>query len=298
MKKVIIFTIIIVIVLFNNVLLKENNNINAFDSSMQNKYSEYHNVDINKLPNDMFYKLNVGNMYIMTNSTTLIIKNLEDSEKFFYIIINNHVNKLGDEDYNPRKDASVYIIKNSDKFYLLVDKMHENDARFCNLYSIVNDKIELVETCSGRIDFVGYDYIIGYTDLGIIGYQRSEFKKVFKNGKLELEGEYKVVGNEYYPASLYYTLTKDLKYSEYDNNKKKYNEVVLKKGTKVRAVATDKKNYIVLETEEDKKGIVKIDKIDEEYDGNFIVNGETFMSYYFLDGTKQDYEVFSSMPVY
>lgn len=300
MKK--LFLIIIFILLPKPAYATNTELVDLKNISLEKEYSEHEYFDINKLPDNVFYRLSTDCKYIFNNKNNLIVKNLESSKKIFYIVINGNVIPLGNEDYNPRTDASAYIIKDRDKFYLLIDKMHEYDSRFYSLYIIVNNKIEIVEECSGRIDFVGYDYIIGYTDLGMIGYQRCEFKKVFRNGKLELDGEYKVIGIEdsspAYPIWKYYTLVKDLKYEEYNDKTKKYQEKVLKTGTKIRSLSTDAKTYITIEVEDGRKGNVKVDKVDDEFGRDFIVNGQLFMNYYFLDGTKYSIEVFSPMAAY
>lgn len=207
--------------------------------------------------------------------------------------------EIGIDGVHTSVDSSIYVIRSNNEYYIFVDKMYFYDGKSYRLYRLLKDKIELVEKESGRIDFVGYDYIIGYTDLGMIGYQRCEFKKVFRDGKLELDGEYKVVENHgQYPFWVYYTLVKDLKFEEYDRNLKTYKEKVLKAGTKIRTLSTDAKTYIEIETDNNKKGRIKVDKVEDKFGRDFIVNGHLFMDYYFLDGTKHSNEVFSPMPTY
>ena len=198
--------------------------------------------------------------------------------------------------------TSIYIIRDSSDYYLFVDRMYYNDTKYYRLYQLKNKKIELVEENYGKIEFVGYNYIIGYTDLGMIGYQRCEFKKEFRNGKFELDGEYKVTRNDdshpKYSIWEYYTLVRDLEYDEYDDKTDSYIKKVLKKGTNIRSLATDAKTYITIETEDGRKGNVKVERVDDKFLRDFIVNGEKFMYYYFLDGSKYDFEVFSSVPAY
>ena len=282
-----------------NVLFKDDSIFKVINLAFGDAICNNDVFDTSKLPDGMFYRLDADYKYMLNDRKYLMVKKYENSEKIFYVHMNNHVITLGDEDYNPRTDASAYIMKNKGDIYLLIDKMHENDVRFYNLYHVVDDNIVLIETGYGRIDFVGYDYIIGYTDLGMIGYQRCEFKKVFRNGKFELDGEYKVVGRDNeYPFWYYYTLVKDLEYEEYNDRTKKYRKKVLKAGSKIRALSTDAKSYINIEVEDGRKGKVKVDKVEDGFGRDFFVNGQLFMNYYFLDGTKYDYEVFNALPAY
>ena len=266
------------------------------------EYSEHKDFDVSKLPDEMFYKLNNNCKYLLDVTKELNIMSSEwGGIKIYYdkcMVDLGFDEEVALDNSHTLVDSSIYLVQNNGEYYILIDKLYMYDARGYNLYHLSNDKIELIENESGRIDFVGYDYIVGYTDLGMIGYQQCEFKKVFRNGKLELDGEYKVVENEgNYPFWHYYTLVKDLKYEEYDDNTKKYKEKVLKVGTKIRALSTDAKTYITIEVEDGRKGNVKVDKV-EEIDRDFIVNGHLFMNYYFLDGTKYSNEVYSPMPIY
>ena len=200
------------------------------------------------------------------------------------------------------KDSKAYLIKDKEVFYLFVDHMYYNDMKYFHLYKIYNGKIETVLEDFGYIDFVGSNYIIGYTYLGMIGYQKCEFKKIFMNGKFELDGEYKVSGNsDKYPSWKFYTLVNDLPYNEYDVNTKQITASKLKSGTKIRTISTDAKSYIKIETDKGLTGKVKIDRVDNELNSvyrDFVVNGQLFMKYYFLDGTKYIDDVYCSIPAY
>lgn len=298
MKILILTFTFVVFCLFNNTFAINNTKI-VKDIPMALEYSEYEDFDINKLPDGKFYKISNDYKYVLNNKQELAV--ITEDKYISYIVFNGIMYDLYNDvgDSGPRSDASVYLVRQNNKFYLFVDKMHFNDVRYYRLYSLSNGKIEIVEEEYGRIDFVGYDYIIGYTDMGMIGYQQCEFKKVFKNGKLELEGEYKVVEDEtFHPFWVYYTLVKDLEYEEYDDKKNNYKERVLKAGTKIRAISTDAKTYITIEVEDGKKGKVKVDKVDEEFGRDFIVNWQLFMDYYFLDGSKRDLEVYRFVPAY
>lgn len=297
-KKYIIFFLICLFLVgnkFNTNIANSENNI-----SLSAEYNKYVDFDINKIPDRMFYKLNQNCSYKIYNEKDIlkIIHNERAGLKIYY---NNDIEDLGDVEggsNHSSRDTNIYLISENGNYYILIDRLYNDDCRYYNFYLLLNSKINLIEENVGRIDFVGYDYIIGYTDLGMIGYQQCEFKKVFRNGKFELEGEYKVVedyGN--YPFWVYYTLVKDLNYEDYSEKTKKYQEKVLKTGTKIRALSSDAKTYITIEVEDGRKGKVKVDKV-EEIDRDFIVNGHLFMDYYFLDGSKYDYEVYSPMPVY
>lgn len=304
MKKVKAIFILVWFVFLNTFFVIDNNiankvnNINNVPLAVE--YSENADFDINKLPERMFYKLNYDCKYILNADDVLTIKLNEN--RISYITYNDFILNLFDDvgDWGAKLEASAYLIRDNGIHYLLIDKMASNDVKYYQIYGLINNKIESVEEECGRIDFVGYDYIIGYTDLGMIGYQRCEFKKVFKNGKLELDGEYKVTkvkGETSYPFWQYYTLTKDLKYVEFDNSTQRYSEKILKAGTKIRSTSTDAKSYIEIETEDKRRGKIKVDKV-EEIDRVFFVNGQLFMNYYFLDGSKYGYEVFRTVFAY
>ena len=303
MKK--LFLIIIFVLLPKPIYATSNVSIDFKSIPLAEEYNKYEDFNVDKLPEEMFYKLNYDCKYILNKSKQLYLKGSEWGGVIIYY--ENDMIDLGFgeengfdfDDPHTTSSSSLYLIRNKNEYYLLVDKLFFSDWKGYRLYHLTNDKIDLVEDESGRIDFVGYDYIIGYTDLGMIGYQQCEFKKVFRNGKFELEGEYKVVedyGN--YPFWVYYTLVKDLNYEEYSEKTKKYQEKVLKTGTKIRALSSDAKTYITIEVEDGRKGIVKVDEVKDVFGRDFIVNGHLFMDYYFLDGSKYDYEVYSPMPVY
>ena len=184
--------------IFLNVLLNASNNPKIMNLPLAKEYDSANSFSINQLPDGVLYKLNINCKYYIgeKDDTLQIIKNEQD---ILLIRYNNELLDLGDVEsgFNyASNDTNAYLIKDDNDYYLLIDKMYFSDCKYYHLYSLSNGKIELVEEESGRIDFVGYDYIIGYTDLGMIGYQRCEFKKVFKNGKFELDGEYKVVGRD------------------------------------------------------------------------------------------------------
>lgn len=303
MKKNILFFFLICLFLvgnkFNTNIADSENNI-----SLSAEYNKYVDFDINKIPDRMFYKLNQNCSYKIYNEKDIlkIIHNETVGLKIYY---DNDIEDLGDVEgglNHSSWDTNVYLIRENGNYYILIDKLYNNDCRYYHFYLLLDNKINLVEENIGRIDFVGYDYIIGYTDLGMIGYQQCEFKKIFRNGKFELDGEFKVVedyGN--YPFWVYYTLVKDLKYEEYDNETNRYKNKLLKVGTKIRSLSTDAKTYINIEVEDGRKGKVKVDKVEgmnESICRDFIVNGQLFMDYYFLDSSKYDYEVYSPMPVY
>lgn len=301
-KKYIIFFLICLFLVgnkFNTNIADSENNI-----SLSAEYNKYVDFDINKIPDRMFYKLNQNCSYKIYNEKDIlkIIHNETVGLKIYY---DNDIEDLGDVEgglNHSSWDTNVYLIRENGNYYILIDKLYNNDCRYYHFYLLHDNKINLVEENIGRIDFVGYDYIIGYTDLGMIGYQQCEFKKIFRNGKFELDGEYKVVedyGN--YPFWVYYTLVKDLKCEEYDNGTNRYKNKLLKVGTKIRSLSTDAKTYINIEVEDGRKGKVKVDKVEgmnESICRDFIVDGQLFMDYYFLDGTKNTSEVYSPMPVY
>ena len=300
MKKIVLIMLIFVI---SKTVYATNIEIIDYKSlPLAKEYNEYTDFDINKIPEGMFYKLAFDCKYILNVSNQLYIKGSEWGGVIVYYNKNMIDLGFGEEngfDFdNPRTsvDSSIYLIRSNNEYYIFVDKMYFYDSKGYNLYHLLEDKIEIVEDKSGRIDFVGYDYIIGYTDLGMIGYQQCEFKKVFRDGKFELDGEYKVVedadGCQFW---VYYTLVKDLKFEEYDDKSKIYIKKVLKAGTKIRTLSTDAKSYIRIETVGGRKGKVKVDKVDGR---DFIVNGKKFMNFYFLDGSKYDYEVFRALPAY
>ena len=300
MKKIVLIMLIFVI---SKTVYATNIEIIDYKSlPLAKEYNEYTDFDINKIPEGMFYKLAFDCKYILNVSNQLYIKGSEWGGVIVYYNKNMIDLGFGEEngfDFdNPRTsvDSSIYLIRSNNEYYIFVDKMYFYDSKGYNLYHLLEDKIEIVEDKSGRIDFVGYDYIIGYTDLGMIGYQQCEFKKVFRDGKFELDGEYKVVedadGCQFW---VYYTLVKDLKFEEYDDKSKIYVKKVLKAGIKIRTLSTDAKSYIRIETVGGRKGKVKVDKVDGR---DFIVNGKKFMNFYFLDGSKYDYEVFRALPAY
>ena len=90
---------------------------------------------------------------------------------------------------------------------------------------------------------------------------------------------------------------KDLEYEEHDAKTESYVKKILKKGTKIRSFATDGKTYIEIEMEDKRKGKVRVDEV-EGANRDFIVNGQLFMDYYFLDGSKYPHEVFDTMSAY
>lgn len=302
MKK--LFLIIIFILLPKPIYATNNTSIDFKSIPLAEEYGKHVDFDINKIPERMFYKLNTGCKYYIRNNKDVLYV-VDDKLGGLMLVYNTVSVDLGiDEDisideFHTTISSSLYLTRSSNEYYILVDKMFCYDYKGYRLYHLANDKIELVEDESGRIDFVGYDYIIGYTDLGMIGYQRCEFKKVFRNGKLELDGEYKVINevdsSPTYPIWHYYALVKDLKYEEYNDRTKKYKEKVLKAGTKIRSLSTDAKTYINIEVEDGRKGKVKVDKVEK---GDFFVNGQKFMYYYFSDESKSVNLIFNPVPDY
>lgn len=300
MKRIIIIfqvlaTLYISITFANNISIKSN------EILMAKEYTDDKTFSLMKIPNNYFYKLDVNSRYYVLDKNDIL-----DIYQYDYggIVIYYNTNVLDlryeyTDTFCSSKDTNVYIIKNENHFYLFFDKMSgDNDYRCYQFYYLTNNGIKLIETGNGKVDFVGYDYIVGYTSLGIIGYQISEFKKVFKNNKLELDGEYRVVGSydgyPTFPIWKLYKLVKDLEYDEYDSNNKKYNKKTLKIGTKIRALSTDAQTYILIETEKGDIGKIKIDKVDCD-NRDFYVNDKVFMNYYFLDGSKDSIEVFCPM---
>lgn len=283
--------------IFANSLIKKSNDTNL---ALASEYTKYNEFDLNKIPNRYFYKLNTNCKYYIYSKDDIL--SIYQNDKGGIVIGYNE--KFLDLTYDNGRhytstDTNVYIIKNGNQFYLFFDKLHFNDNKSYELYQLTNKDIILILSESGFINFVGYDYIIGCRDLGIIGYQRCEFKKVFKNEKFELDGEYKIVNRDnlkQFPNWKFYELTNDLQYSVYIKDNNKYEKSIAKKVERVRALSTDAKTYILIETEKGSIGKVKVDKVDEENDYNFIVNGKLFMDYYFTDGTKWGSDVYAVMP--
>ncbi len=296
MKK--LFLIIIIFLLIQKPIYATNAKLPDFLNNipLAQEYKENESFNISRIPERMFYKLNTDcKYYILNNKDVLYI--VDDKLGGLMLVYNTFPMDLGideeiaTDELHTTLSSSLYLIRSNNEYYIFVDKVFCYDYKGYRLYHLSNDKIELIEDESGRIDFVGYDYIIGYTALGMIGYQQCEFKMVLKNGKLELDGEYKVVENDgNYPFWHYYTLVKDLKYEEYDDKAKKYKEKVLKTGTKIRALSTDAKTYITIEVEDGRNGKVKVDKVRNR---DFIVNGQVFMNYYFIDGTQSHHTVYN-----
>lgn len=305
MKKIMIMAIFITFIVIGKVVANTNNSQDEFkDVQLAEEYNKYKDFDLKAIPERIFYKLNINCKYYLQNQndTLQVIHNKEDGMLVYY---NKEKLDLSDMEsgFNyAGKDTNAYIIRNNGIFYLFIDHMHYNDAKYFHLYKLFDKKIETVLEDFGRIDFVGYDYIIGYTSLGIIGYQMCEFKKVFRNGKFELDGEYKISDKDgEYPSWKFYTLVKDLEYDEYNEKAKTYNTRVLKSGTRIRALATDGETYVNIETDKGSTGKLKIDRVDKEANSiyrDFIVKGELFMKSYFLDGSKYIDDVFCSIPSY
>ena len=301
MKRIILIFQVLVII-YISITFANNESIKSNEISIAKEYIDYDNFNLMKIPDNYFYKLSSNSRYYLFDKNDIL-----DIHQYDYggLIIYYNTNILDlryeyTDSFFTSTDTNVYIIKNGDQFYLFFDKMGgDNDYRCYQFYSLTNSEIKLLETGNGKINFVGYDYIIGCRDLGIIGYQRCEFKKVFKNGKIELDGEYKIINRDnlmQFPNWKFYELTNDLQYDIYIKDNNKYEKSVAKKGERVRALSTDAKTYILIETEKGSIGKVKVDKVDEENDYNFIVNGKLFMDYYFTDGTKWGSDVYAAMP--
>ena len=176
----------IVAIFCNGIVFANNESIKNNSISLAKEYIDDASFTLMKIPDNYFYKLNVNSRYYVLDKNDILDIYQYDSTG---IVIHYNSNILDlrseyTETFCSSKETSIYIIKSDKKFYLLFDRMGgDNDYRCYQFYYLTNNEIKLIETGNGRIDFVGHDYIIGYTSLGIIGYQLSEFKKVFQNNK-------------------------------------------------------------------------------------------------------------------
>lgn len=301
MKKKIVILILMIFLGINTIFATNSyKKVSENDLPFAHEYSQNKGFDLNKIPDCYFYKLDRNCKYCIYSKDDIL--SIYQNDKGGILI--NYNERILDLTYDnggsyTSIDTSVYIVKEDNNFYLFIDKLHFNDNKSYELYQLTNKDMILILSKSGFINFVGYDYIIGCRDLGIIGYQRCEFKKVFKNGKIELDGEYKIINRDnlmQFPNWKFYELTNDLQYDIYIKDNNKYEKCVAKKGERVRALSTDAKTYILIETEKGNIGKVKVEKVDIENDYNFIVNGKLFMDYYFLDSSKRNSDVFAVLP--
>ena len=297
MKRIMIITVMILYtsVIFGNNGFKENSDINL---PFANEYSQYLEFDLNLIPDRYFYRLDCNYKYCIYDKNDVL--SINQNEKGGILInYNKHMLDLTFDNGSSytSKDTSVYIIKDAKDFYLFFDKLHFNDNKSYNLYQLTKNGIDLICSERGLIDFVGHDYIIGYKSLGIIGYQMFEFKKVFKDGKLLIDDEYKIAktNSVEFPIWKYYTLVKSLKCEEYSDSISKRHSITLNPGTKIRSVSTDANSYITIEIDDGRKALVKVDTVDIENDDIFFVNEKKFMDYYFLDGSAYPDKIFATV---
>ena len=292
MKKSILKFLICILIVILVILNKFNRECFLFAESYSNLTYEF---DLQKIPDNLFYKLSVDIEYLIDNQN--VLKVFKVDENGLQIKYNNQLLDLSDIDSTyASSDTNVYFVKFDKVKYIFIDRLHFNDWKSYRIYRLSDDKIELSYSDSGKVEFVGAVKIKGYEYFGLIGYQRTEFtKKINKSGKLVLDEEYIVVGDELFPITMFYELVRDLEYDKYDFNLNVTKKTILKSGTKIRSLSTDGETYLTIQTYNGDIGKVYFSNVD---DGVCYVNGHEFMSYYFLNGQKPNNEVYRVMPAY